>query len=213
MDKGLLKSVCVFLMAVMISGCSTVFGRQHDEQNVTFDSNVQGVEVNCAGKRVDTPGSIPLRQSKSASCVAQAPGYEKKAFTINSGISWDGFGNSTAINTALWGWWTFGIGTVIGWLVDSVSGAMRNFKEENFYLEMKPVGTTTTSQKVLEKTVDIGKAIVNTPVNLVKDTTSTVIDTTVSGSAQQMGIVENKAGKSQSESTSRRKEKKSLTVI
>ena len=136
MNRIFLKALCVFLMTVMVSGCSTVFGRQHDDQNITFDSNVQGVEVNCSGKRVNTPGFIPLRQSKSASCVAEAPGYEKKAFTINSGISWSGFGNSTALNTALWGWWTLGIGTAIGWLVDSVSGAMRNLKDENIYIEM-----------------------------------------------------------------------------
>ncbi len=205
------KILSIILVPIYFAGCSTVFGRQHDEQNVTFDSNVQGVEINCAGKRVDTPGSIPLRQSKSASCVAQAPGYEKKAFTINSGISWAGFGNSTAINTALWGWWTLGIGTGVGWLVDSVSGAMRNLKEENFYIEMKPLGTTSTPQKILEKTVDVGKSLVNTPVNVVKDATSTVLDTTISGSAQQMGIVENKANKPQPESMT--KEKKSLKVV
>jgi hypothetical protein len=74
------KWVAIILLPILFSGCSTVFGRQSDEQNVSFDANVQGVQVNCSGKRVDTPGSIPLRQSKNHSCVAESSGYEKKGF-------------------------------------------------------------------------------------------------------------------------------------
>lgn len=209
MKEKILKLISVFLIPVFICGCSTVFGRQHDEQNVSFDSNVQGVEINCSGKRVDAPGAIPLRQSKSHSCIAQTPGYEKKVFNIRSGISWDGFGHSTATNTAIWGWWTLGIGTAIGWLIDSVSGAMRNLKEENFYLEMKPIGTTGTPERILEKTVGVGRALVNTPVDVVKDTTTTILDTTLAGSAQQVGVVE----KSEVDAQPQKSEKKSLKVI
>jgi len=183
------QMIAWILMPVMLCGCSTVFGRQNDEQNVSFDANVQGVEVNCSGKRVNAPGNLPLRQSKNHACIAEAPGYEKKVFDIKSGISWGGFGNSTAINTAIWGWWTLGIGTGIGWLIDSVSGAMRNLKEENIYLEMKPLGTTPTAEKILFKAVDVGKAVVETPINVVRNTTSTVLDTTLRGGAEQVGIV------------------------
>jgi hypothetical protein len=184
-----MQVVSVFLLPVLLCGCSTVFGRQSDEQNVSFDSNVQGVEVNCSGKRVNTPGNIPLRQSKNHACIAEAPGYEKKVFDIKTGISWGGFGNSTAINTAIWGWWTLGIGTVVGWLVDSASGAMRNLKEENIYLDMKPSGTTPTAEKIFFKAVDVGKAVIETPVNVVQNTASTVLDTTIRGGAEQVGIV------------------------
>lgn len=145
MERFFLKVAAIILLPIYISGCSTVFGRQHDDQNVSFDSNIQGVEVNCSGKNVVTPGSIPLRQSKSQSCIAKAEGYEKKTFNIRSGITWAGFGHSTATNTAIWGWWTLGIGTGIGWLIDSVSGAMRNLKEENIYIEMKPTGTRSAN--------------------------------------------------------------------
>lgn len=142
MDYFSVRMISLMLCtAIVLSGCSTVFGRQNEEQNISFDSNVRGVQVICAGKRADAPGSIPLRQSKTASCTAEAPGYEKKVFNIRSGNSWAGFGHSTAINTAIWGWWTLGIGTGIGWLVDSVSGAMRNLKEESVYLDMKPLGS------------------------------------------------------------------------
>ncbi len=132
--KCLIASV---LLLVSLSGCATMFGRQHDDQMVFFDSNVPGVEIMCSGKRVKTPGSIPLRQSMSHACTAEKEGYDKRVFEIVSATSWTGFGYSTAVNSALWGWWTMGIGTGIGWLVDWPSGAMNNLKEDHFQLAME----------------------------------------------------------------------------
>ena len=192
MTRVLRRLIAIVLLPILVSGCSTVFGRQNNEQNISFDSNVQGVEVNCSGKRVDTPGNLPLKQSRNHACKAVADGYESKVFDIKSGNSWAGFGNSTAINTAIWGWWTLGIGTGIGRLIDSISGAMRNLKEENIYLEMKPIGTTPTAKKILFKAVDVGKAVINTPIDVVQNTAGTVLDTTIRGGAEQVGIVEEK---------------------
>ena len=205
-----MKGISLLLLPIFTCGCSTVFGRQNDDQNVSFDSNVQGVAINCSGKRVDAPGSLPLKQSKNHACIAESQGYEKKVFDIKSGMSWSGFGNSTALNTAIWGWWTFGIGTGIGWLVDACSGAMKNLKEENIYVEMKPLGTTSTSQKILEKTIEVGKAVVNTPVAVVQNTASAVLDTTLRGGAEQMGIT---GGKKAAESAKDTGKKKSTTVV
>ena len=73
------------------------------------------IKVICSGKRAYTPGSIPLRQSKSHACQARKDGFKSKTFRVRSGTSWKGFGHSTATNTAAWGWWTLGIGTAIGW--------------------------------------------------------------------------------------------------
>lgn len=134
-----LRGIAILLMAFQVTGCATMFGRQQDEQSVFFDSNISDVEVNCSGKRIKTPGSLPLRQSESHSCVAEKQGYQKKVFQVRSGNSWAGFGHSTAINTALWGWWTWGAGTIIGWLVDFPSGAMKNLKEDHFQLQLEPV--------------------------------------------------------------------------
>ena len=141
--KGLfwVKGLAVILVLLEIMGCSTLFGRQHDEQEVYFDANVPNVEVNCSGRRTKTPGSLSLVQSKDHACSAEADGYQKEVFEIRSRPSLAGFVHSTALNTAAWGWWTFGIGTGLGWLVDLPSGAMKNLKEGNIFLEMKPVGT------------------------------------------------------------------------
>jgi len=184
------KPISLLLILFQLTGCSTIFGRHHDDQTVNFDSNVQGVEVICSGKRAMTPGSMPLRQSKSHSCTAQAEGYEKKIFRIKSGMSWAGFGHSTATNTALWGWWTLGIGTAIGWVVDLISGGMRNLKEEDFYIEMRPTGTTSTSEKIIRKTVAVGRAVVELPIEVVRDTAGVIVGTTVEGTAEQIGIPE-----------------------
>lgn len=188
MHPILIKIFAVLLVAAQFSGCSTVFGRQQDEESVYFESNVPEVDVLCSGKRAKTPGSIPLKQSKNHNCIAELEGYEKKIFRIRSGVSGSGFGHSTAINTAIWGWWTLGIGTGIGWLVDWASGAMRNLKEDSFYLEMEPEGSTSMSEKVFDKTVAVGKGIVNVSRDTVQNTTNAVVDTTVQAGAQMAGV-------------------------
>ncbi len=182
------KAFAAALILLQLTGCSTVFGRHQDEEMVTFSANVQDVEVNCSGKQTVVPGSIPLRQSKSHSCTAVKDGYEKKAFRIQSGTSWAGFGHSTAINTALWGWWTLGIGTVVGWLIDWPSGAMRNLKEEDVYIEMKPANSDSAAEKVLDAAANVGKTLVNVPRDVLQETTSAALGTTVQGGANQLGI-------------------------
>lgn len=183
----------ILIIAITASGCSTVFGRQQDDQMVTFDANVKDVEINCSGKRIETPGSLPLKQSKSHSCTAVKEGYEKKAFRVRSGTSWAGFGHSTAVNTAIWGWWTLGIGTGIGWLIDWPSGAMRNLKEENFYLEMKPEGSTGVATEALSKVVDTGKTVLSVTEAMVQNTSTAVLGNTLSEGAQQMGVTTDSA--------------------
>lgn len=134
-----LKGIAILLIAAQMTGCATMFGRQHNEQTVLFDSKIPDVEVTCSGKRIKTPGTIPLRQSETHSCVAEKEGYQRQAFKVRSGATWSGFAHSTAVNTALWGWWTWGVGTVIGWLIDAPSGAMKNLKKDHFDIELQMI--------------------------------------------------------------------------
>ena len=134
---GSMQGLVILLTAIHLTGCSTLFGRHQDEQLVYFDANVPEVEVICEGKRAITPGSISLRQSKNHSCLAEKSGYKKEVIEIRSGTSWSGFANSFALNTAAWGWWTFGIGTGIGMLIDFPSGAMKNLKQDHFEFRMQ----------------------------------------------------------------------------
>ncbi len=134
-----LKLLPALLIVLELSGCATMFGRQQDEQLVFFNSKIADVEVNCEGKSVKTPGSIALRQSRDHACTAEKAGYQKEVIEVKSGTSWMGFAQSVALNTAAWGWWTLGIGTGIGMLVDFPSGAMRNLKQEHVDLDLRPV--------------------------------------------------------------------------
>lgn len=187
--------MAIGVLSMGLTGCSTIFGRQHDEQTVYFDANVQEVEVNCSGKRTVTPGSLPLRQSKSQSCTAQKEGYEKKVFEIRSEVSGSGLGHSFATNTATWGWWTLGIGTAVGMLADLPSGSMKNLKENSIFLDMRPLSETATinpAKKILIKTASVGKTLVTVPVDAVRETTETVIDTTIGQTARQIGVAKPK---------------------
>ena len=139
--KSLTKVLTAFLIAIQVSGCSTLVARQSNLEEVSFDSNVADAEVNCGGKRTKTPGVLALVQSKSHSCTVEAKCYERKVFEVPSGISWSCFAHSTALNTAATGWWTMGIVTGIGWLMDLGSGAMKNLKEDHVYIEMQPVAS------------------------------------------------------------------------
>lgn len=134
--------VTLFFLSLDLTGCTTMFGRQFREEEVYFDANISNVEVTCSGKRTKTPGSIPLAQSRNHACSAEKEGYERQVFKIQSGTSWSGFAESTALNTAAWGWWTMGIGTGVGWLTDFASGGMRNLKGDHIYLQMEPLKKT-----------------------------------------------------------------------
>lgn len=185
------KGLSVIIMSLALAGCSTMFGRQHDDETVYFDANVAEVEVVCSGKTAVTPGSIPLRQSKNHSCIAKKEGYAKKVFEIRSGVSGSGLGHSFATNTATWGWWTLGIGTAVGMLVDLPAGSAKNLKENSIYLEMRPLNETAATnpaKKILVKTAGVGKTLVTVPVDAVRETTETAIDSTIGEAGRQMGI-------------------------
>jgi hypothetical protein len=183
-----LKLWSLVVLAFYLSGCATMYGRQNDEKKVFFDSNAEGVEVSCSGKSTQTPGNLELRQSKSHNCKARLAGYESRYFRIHSRTSSEGFDYSTSVNKAKWGWWTLGIGILVGWTVDSVSGAMRTLDRDRVYVEMQPLGTSSTQQKVIAKTVNVGKAIVALPTDVVDNTAGAVMDTTVRAGSEQLGV-------------------------
>jgi len=133
-----MKVISILLIVCLtFTGCSTMFGRQNDDTLVTFDSNVRDAEVRVSGKTGYTPCSIPLRQSQTHKAQILKEGYRTEMHTIKSGVSGAGFSHSTATNFITWGWWTWGIGLVIGWGVDLASGAMKDLKEEDIYVELR----------------------------------------------------------------------------
>lgn len=69
---------------------------------------------------------------------------------------------------------------------------MRNLKEDNIYLEMKPLGTEGAGAKALNVAARVGEAVVSVPVGAVQATTTAVLDATVHDTSQQMGVKEEK---------------------
>jgi len=121
----------------MVSGCGTMLGRQNGDTMVSFDSNVRDAEVRVSGKVGYTPCAIPLKRSVNHTGQILKDGYETMPFVIKSGVSGAGFAYSTGTNLAGVGWWTWGIGLLIGWCVDVVSGSMNDLKEESVYTELR----------------------------------------------------------------------------
>jgi len=155
---------------------------------VLFESNVKNVEITCSGKSVTTPGSISLKQSRNHSCRAEKEGHAAKTFRIRSILSKKGFQDSTRANTKSWGWWTLGVGTLLGWSVDLLSGAMRDFEVHDFHVEMQEASSVSGTKRALGKVLAVGKTLLRAPGELIDNSTSTVMDTAVRGSAEKLGV-------------------------
>jgi len=187
-----LNAICLMLAAVYLSGCATIYGRQNDKEAVFFDANVENATVECSGDIVVTPGNLSLVQSHTHLCSAFREGYESEQFRVVSKISKRGFHYSTDVNKKKWGIWTLGLGILIGWTVDIVSGAMRSLEKDRYEIELKPEGTTGTAGKILEKSTSVGKALVSIPHEIARKTTTTAFDATVHSGPEQLGITSDK---------------------
>lgn len=189
LNQKFLKRIAVMaLLPVSISGCATIDGRQNNDQMVLFEATPRVVEVTCSGETIATPGSIALKQSRSHTCHAEREGFESKSFRIRSHISKVGFKASTDSNLDRWGWWTLGIGVLVGWSVDFVSGAMRNLEHNDYHVTLAESGTTGTGKAVVNKSVQLGQAILSAPKDIVDTTTTTVMDSTLRAGSEKVGF-------------------------
>lgn len=170
-------------------GCATIVSKHNEKRQVNFDANVENVQIQCVGGMTHTPGSLVLKKSKTHHCVATKEGYEDYPFKVKSGFSGSEFGVSTALNLP-WGLFTFGMGLVIGWVIDFASGAMRDLRTKNLYIEMVPKKPDSLTRKVVNKSIAVTKALVTLPTDLARETTQAMVGTTVGGSAEKLGIHE-----------------------
>lgn len=174
--------------ALFFSGCATIYGRQNDEARVFFDADVPSVEVTCSGEMIETPGNLELRQSRSHVCRAAREGYVTQTFRIRSEVTKRGFQYSTDVNWQRWGKWTLGLGNLVAWPVDFVSGAMRDLSRDRVILEMQEQDQQRMASRILDKATDTGKALVALPKDVVDNTTSVVLDQAVRAPSEQTGI-------------------------
>jgi len=181
------RFLSLILLSVYLTGCSTIHGRQNNEQLVLFEATPRTVNLVCSGKAIETPGSIALMQRHNHTCRARLDGYENKTFRIASHVSKAGFKASTDANAKTWGWWTLGLGILIGWTVDLVSGSMRNLERNDYHIVLQKSGTTTAGRMALDKTIDVTHSIISTPKEIIDNTAGVIMDTTVRESSEKFG--------------------------
>ena len=182
------RDSALWVLVIFTAGCSTMYGRQNDEPNIFFDANVLAVTVTCSGKTIQTPGNIALRQSQTHRCRASKEGFATQIVRVPSVISKKGFQHSTEMNWATWGKWTLGIGNVIGWTVDFISGSMRSLEKDRYVLIMKPVSEAGPAKKVLSKTLEVTKTLIMMPGQVVDETSTAILDKTVRTGSEGIGL-------------------------
>lgn len=181
----------IVLIGMFAAGCSTIYGRQNDTPNVHFDANVQSVVVDCGGVQTVTPGNMALRQSKTYNCVATKEGYLTEKVRVHSVITKKGFEHSTKVNWEKWSKWTLGLGHLIAWPVDFVSGSMRSHEFDRYILDMKASKETSLAQKAVSKTVSATKTLLTLPGQVVDETATTVLDSTLRSGSEGLGVSSN----------------------
>lgn len=84
-----MKKIILIILAVMISGCATLFNSKEDVVN--FNSNPAGGTVYINGNYMGkTPVSLQLPVKESKTVTFRASGYEDKTYYLNSnvGVGW-----------------------------------------------------------------------------------------------------------------------------
>ena len=132
-----------------LTGCGTVFN--NSSQDVSFDSNVKGVEVYVNGiKACTTPCTYPIdRQSGSQVIIGRKAGYEEQQIVLKASISPVAIGNLTSAPS---------------WITDLVTGGVWEYRRDGLYFEMKKANASHAENKLFNKQSPIRRyALFNYP--------------------------------------------------
>ena len=136
-----IRSLSLCLVLVFLTGCATILSGR--TQTVTIQTNPPGAacEMTCNGKVIGnvnpTPGAMMVQKTKHPiSIVCKKPGYQDATYNVASGSEGATFGNILA-------------GGLIGWGVDSATGADNKYAEVNT-ITLAPVEVPAKSQPVQE---------------------------------------------------------------
>lgn len=166
------------LILLFSLSCATIQGTQHREEQVTVNSNVEGVTLTCDAIKAVTPAVLTLPVRSSRTCTAELAGYESQTFRIDSRITKEGFKKATSLNKGF-GKWTLGIGFLLSWPVDALSGAMKDFPEKEIVLEMKPLGSTGRLETTANKVMKAADSLVRAPLEAIDQTSDALLNAAV----------------------------------
>jgi hypothetical protein len=111
------------LMAVLLSGCATVFTGTKD--TLRFDTEPQGAELSINGESIcRTPCQASVRRSLgSRTATLRLEGYREERFRLDTDLNYVSLAN---------------LSFLIGWAIDIATGAIIRYDRREYRFELRP---------------------------------------------------------------------------
>lgn len=133
-----LKVLLICILTLNLTGCATAMRGMQKDANVFIETDPSGATIQSSGQTVISPGSLNLSRFQNHKITIKKEGYKAAIITLVSKTQGKDVGASFLSNTAAWGWWTLGIGTAAGMLVDAVSGSMKDLEGTILKITLEP---------------------------------------------------------------------------
>lgn len=126
------------LAVLALTACGTIFNGS--SQDMSFDSNVKGVEIFINGmKACSTPCIYPIDRSSSTVVVsAKKAGYEEQQTMVKSSLS-----AVAVLNLTFWP----------SWLTDVATGGMWKYNRDGIYIDMEKTAKNVAELDKISKDV------------------------------------------------------------
>src|SRR4051812_14360836 len=108
-------------------------------QLVVIDADAPNATIFVGGKTFGTPARLILDTRDDWPVDVSAPGYITQHAIVTSHVSGGKVVGSIILNAVAWGWWTLGVGAVIGICVDAGSGSLEQLEPATLHIAMQPV--------------------------------------------------------------------------
>lgn len=136
-------------------GCSTMNASGGQNVMMRIKTIPDGARVIIGLKEKESPSLFALDPRKKYEIIIKKEGYKTVRVKLIPSSKAEKFGESLGSNTLVFGWWSFGIGTAAGMLVDAASGSILNFDTDTLTVELeKGTGELNIDAKSLYKKED-----------------------------------------------------------
>ena len=138
--RKILMTVALLNLLLILSGCATIMrGSGRTIASVSIITEPQEANISCDGQKLISPTTVNLDRATDHSIIITKAGYKTVSIKLRSGVRpFKGVGASLVENTAAWGWWTLGIGTAAGMIVDATSGSMKDLNTTEVNVKLEP---------------------------------------------------------------------------
>jgi len=114
-------------LCLLFTGCASII--HGTKQEVAITSDPPGAMISDGRSTITTPGILTLERKKDHMLTITKPGYQNETVRLGHVISGAVFGNII-----------FGVGGLIGWGVDAISGAQWRLEPEALSVKLHPAG-------------------------------------------------------------------------